>query len=70
MLDSPRQAQDSVVTKYAQRLASGMGEVYRASDEQLNREVGWSGFLVSTVAEEGIYTPIDVVLNWTAGLKK
>jgi hypothetical protein len=47
-----------------------MGEVYRASDEQLNREVGWSGFLVSTVAEEGIYTPIDVVLNWTAGLKK
>ena len=27
-------------------------------------------FLVNTVAEEGAYTPINVVLNWTAGLKK
>ena len=26
--------------------------------------------LVNTVAEEGAYTPINVVLNWTAGLKK
>jgi Tol biopolymer transport system component len=27
-------------------------------------------FLVNTVAEEGAFTPISVVLNWTAGLKK
>jgi serine/threonine protein kinase/Tol biopolymer transport system component len=27
-------------------------------------------FLVNTVAEEGAYTPISVVLNWTVGLKK
>jgi len=27
-------------------------------------------FLVNTVAEEGAYTPINVVLNWTAALKK
>jgi len=27
-------------------------------------------FLVNTVAEEGAYTPINVVLNWTATLKK
>ncbi|HXI62633.1 MAG TPA: protein kinase [Pyrinomonadaceae bacterium] len=27
-------------------------------------------FLVNTVAEEGAYTPINVVLNWTADLKK
>jgi len=27
-------------------------------------------FLVNTLAEEGAYTPINVVLNWTAGLKK
>ena len=27
-------------------------------------------FLVNTLAEEAAYTPISVVLNWTAGLKK
>ena len=27
-------------------------------------------FLINTLAEEGAYNHISVVLNWTAGLKK
>ncbi|HAF12696.1 MAG TPA: hypothetical protein DCK99_03150 [Blastocatellia bacterium] len=41
----------------------------RAGDQYVVTSDG-QRFLVNTVAEEGAYTPINVVLNWTAGLKK
>jgi Tol biopolymer transport system component len=41
----------------------------RAGDQYVVTSDG-QRFLVNTVAEEGAYTPITVIHNWTAGLKK
>jgi serine/threonine protein kinase len=59
--------------------AGGRGEVYRARDTRLARAVALNDydvtaegqrFLIGTLVGEANRSPVNVILNWAAGLKR
>jgi Tol biopolymer transport system component/tRNA A-37 threonylcarbamoyl transferase component Bud32 len=64
--EAPNFAHGALTPLFATRISKGED---RPGDQYVVTSDG-QRFLVNTVAEEGAYSPISVVLNWTAGLKK
>ncbi len=53
--------------------AGGMGEVYRATNARINQyDVTADGqrLLVNTSVDQKVSSPINLIINWTADVKK